>query len=30
MFVKKIKKYHAAAGESGRSSKQTPGLEPTA
>jgi hypothetical protein len=28
--VKKTKQYHAAAGESGHSSRQTPGLEPTA
>jgi hypothetical protein len=30
MFVNKIKQYHAAAGESGHSSKQTPDLESTA
>jgi len=29
-FREKVKEYHAAAGESGRLSRQTPGLEPTA
>jgi len=29
-FVQKLKKYHAAAGESGRSSRQPHGWEPTA
>jgi hypothetical protein len=30
LFPKRLKKDHPAAGESGRLSKQTPGLEPTA